>query len=253
MTRNRGKQKPKLRDIIREYPSLEERSAVTEALLGSGPLGPPIVTAILGAALLDLELEKLIRRRFKRRDDKTWTMMTELGAPLSGLNQKIIAGYALGHYDDVLRENLNIVRNIRNVFAHAKKIVSFDHPLIVAELNKISLPARTRSDMHRSLKAAKSLIKTPQACFSVLVFALSSELLKRGNKFTGANLRRRRKRWKTTGLLADVLAGYRPESPKGSGLSSVLRHIASPKIQPQSTILGGYLGLLGDQFRNKDK
>jgi hypothetical protein len=79
-------------------------------------------------------------------------MMTELGAPLSGMNQKIIAGYALGHYDDVLRENLNIVRNIRNVFAHAKKIVIFDHPLIVAELAKVSLPEQKRSDMHRSLK-----------------------------------------------------------------------------------------------------
>jgi len=63
-------------------------------------------------------------------------MLVGDNGPLNSFSSKIIVGYALGIYDEGMRNDLNIVRNIRNVFAHSKRLIQFDHPLIVKELAK---------------------------------------------------------------------------------------------------------------------
>src|SRR5262249_12368025 len=65
-------------------------------------------------------------------------MLVADNGPLNSFSSKIITGYALGIYDESMRNDLQIVRNIRNVFAHSKKLIQFDHPLIVKELGKSS-------------------------------------------------------------------------------------------------------------------
>lgn len=92
MPRGRGKQpKRLLKDVARELPNDEEHAALTRAMTD----GPPIVTAILGQALVEIELENLLRTRLKKQDDDTWDIMTEDGAPLNTFRQKITAGLGL--------------------------------------------------------------------------------------------------------------------------------------------------------------
>lgn len=94
-SRNRGKTKLKLRDLSRHRPTLEETRQIVDALVDS----PPIVTAVLGATLIEQELDDLLRARFSRRDDETWKDLTDEKGPLSTFNSKIVAGYAFGIYD----------------------------------------------------------------------------------------------------------------------------------------------------------
>jgi hypothetical protein len=125
--------KPKLRDLSRIQPEFQEAMDVTNAL---GKEVHPIATAVLGAVMVEHELETLLRSKFQRKDDKTWEMLVADNGPLNSFYSKIIAGYALGIYDEGMRNDLNIVRNIRNAFAHSKRLLHFDNPLIVKELEK---------------------------------------------------------------------------------------------------------------------
>jgi len=128
-----------LRDLIRLQPELQQ-GAVRYALHQEEH---PIATAILGAVMVEHELETLLRSQFKRKDDETWAMLVADNGPLNSFYSKIVAGYALAIYDESMRDELHIVRNIRNVFAHAKKLIHFDDPLIMKKLGKatrLSLP-----------------------------------------------------------------------------------------------------------------
>jgi hypothetical protein len=132
-SRNRGKQKPKLADLSRTSPTWEEAEALFDAFLAA----PPIAKAIIGAAMVEHELEQLLRQRFARKDNETWAALISDHGPLATFDQKITAGYAFRIYDDATRHNLSIVRKIRNTFAHAKKPTTFGHELIAGELRKV--------------------------------------------------------------------------------------------------------------------
>ena len=125
--------KIKLRDLSRIQPEFHEAMDVSNAL---GKEAHPIATAILGAVMVEHELETLLRFRFKRKDDKTWAMLVAENGPLNSFSSMVLAGYALGIYDESMRNDLHIVRNIRNAFAHSKRLIHFDNPLIVKELER---------------------------------------------------------------------------------------------------------------------
>jgi hypothetical protein len=124
---------PKLRDLGR----LELGPADLMALSGTFAKGEhPVARAILGAGLVEHHLELLLRSKLKHKDDETWAMLVAENGPLNSFYSKIAMGYALGIYDKNMRSDFNIVRNIRNAFAHSKKLIQFDHPAVVAELRK---------------------------------------------------------------------------------------------------------------------
>jgi len=128
--------KLKLRDLGHLQLELEDAKALMDAL---GEELHPIATAILGAVTAERNLEILLRSKFKRKDDKTWAMLVEdINGPLNSFSSKIVIGYALGIYDERMRNDLDIVRKIRNAFAHSRKLIQFDDPLIVNELGKAS-------------------------------------------------------------------------------------------------------------------
>jgi DNA-binding MltR family transcriptional regulator len=88
----------------------------------------------------------LLQSKLKHKDDETWTMLVADSGPLRSFYTKIAMGYALGIYDKNIRSDLNIVRTIRNAFAHSKKLIQFDHPAVVAELRKatrLTLPKKS--------------------------------------------------------------------------------------------------------------
>src|SRR5262249_55620203 len=104
----------------------------------------------------------------KRKDDQTWKMLVEdEPRPLNSFYTKIAVGYALGIYDLGMRTDLNIVRNIRNAFAHSPKQIKFDHPAIVKELKKATRSALPKVAW-KGLKA--------QDCYVRLCVSLSLKL-----------------------------------------------------------------------------
>jgi DNA-binding MltR family transcriptional regulator len=166
------KAKLKLRDLSRLQPEFQEARDVRSSVLHKKE--HPIATAILGAVMVEHELEKLLRSKFKRKDDETWKMLVADNGPLNSFSSKIVAGYALGIYDKSMRDDLHIVRSIRNAFAHSKKLIQFDHLLIVKELGKSS----TKFTKVEPSRAASE--------YAVLCCRLSTQLIHKSKSYRRA-------------------------------------------------------------------
>lgn len=185
MSRSRGKKKPSLRDLSRMEPSNEEWKAIIDEIFKA----PPVVAAIWGVAIVDNELEHLLRKRIPRKDEETWKRLTEENGPFSTFYKKIMLGYAFRFYDKTLEENFHIVRKIRNTFAHARKPITFDHELVVAELKKVKLPRAKRSRLYGSLKIVKSLTGGPSTAYANLCVILGTELIRKDTQAIRAKAR----------------------------------------------------------------
>lgn len=151
--KSESKPRTKLRDAMRERPTLSESRALQIAFLSENS---PLCVAIYGQALIESDLDQILRFKLPRNDDGTWIRLTDVGGPLETFNAKILLGYALRLYDDHARTNLNIIKNIRNFFAHSQKILDFNSLPIRNELNKIVTIGGKRSRHYRHLSVAKT-------------------------------------------------------------------------------------------------
>ena len=168
--------KIKLRDLSRLPPEYDDLIALCDALIIPQH---PITTAILGAVIVEHELERLLRSKLNRKDDETWAMLVADNGPLNTFYFKIAMGYALGIYDNRMRSDLDIVRQIRNAFAHSKKLIQFDHPAVVAELRKATRSALPKKSW--KFKAQHLYIHAP-GLYVRLCYWLSMKLVKMYNR-----------------------------------------------------------------------
>jgi hypothetical protein len=222
---SRGRRKRSLRDLSRDEPSPEDSDEIRRLQRE----GPGVVTAILGAAQVEYQLERLIFARLKRRDANTIEALTRDNGPLSGLYAKCVMAHAMGIIDDVILGNINIIRTIRNAFAHAKRPISFETAEVLDELRRIRLPPKSKSELYLDLAFAKKPSPgTGAASFRILVSNIIIQLLNKGTKRfrnRAAYLRRKAKR-RGGGIVAGVsLADYENFRPLTGGLANALAHL----------------------------
>jgi mannitol operon repressor len=108
-------------------------------------------SAVLGAAYLDELLEKLIAS-FLIDDKKaidTLLSSSNPYAPLGSFSTKIIMAYCLGLIDKIQFDDLNILKRIRNLFAHGIHGLDFQNEKISSEIKK--------PKTHRMMKVDKDL------------------------------------------------------------------------------------------------
>ena len=79
--------------------------------------------ALTVTALLEQFLEAAISTHLEINEDEVRQLFDDdRDGPLSTFSRKIAMGYALGVYDSSMKSDLNLIRQIRNAFAHAKCI-----------------------------------------------------------------------------------------------------------------------------------
>jgi hypothetical protein len=241
---SRGKPKPKLRDLSREHASAEESTAI---VMAAQEEGQPIAAAILGAAIVEQELEALLRRRLGCKDDDEWGRLVGEMGPLGTFYRKIAMGRTLRMYEEDVKDNLDIIRSIRNVFAHAKKIIRFDHELIVSELKKVKIP-RTRKRHHQIIRELKY---GPQTSYVSLCVNISIMLLKRQNAAMNAASRHRGRKLKmrTISSLFSQIPGY----PGLNQLGSLAGQLVGPSEQSLTPLLDAFHQTPPTTENNKDK
>jgi hypothetical protein len=150
MPRNRGKNTRERRDLTTNPLTLEERNALLDALLK-----PPeaISKAIIGSMAVEHELEESIRRRFGKISDDDWRIvLSDESGPLGTFDRKIKLAKHLGIFDAVMKSNFDIIRDVRNLFAHSKRLIDFNHPLVAAQLKKIRAPKNAKRSFARIQK-----------------------------------------------------------------------------------------------------
>jgi hypothetical protein len=102
---SKGARKAKLRDYSNISLTTEQSEALRKLLLQYEQHS--ITIAILGAVLVEHELDALLRMRFKRKDNDTWEKLVSDRGPLGTFYAKIVAGYGFGIYDEKVVHDLH--------------------------------------------------------------------------------------------------------------------------------------------------
>lgn len=198
--------------------------------------------------MVEHELDKLLRRKFARKDDDTWEKLVGDKGPLSSLNTKIIAGYAFKIFDEKTEHDLHIIREIRNTFAHARKLLAFNDPLIANKLRSSKL-------MKPSDKVVLHLEAGAASAFKILCYQAIIKLMRRLNRQERASARRRLKE----SPIAQAFLGNLKLSNLGpkERIASVLltpprSHTENPSLATLPPTMGGLFGLSLDKL-GKDK
>lgn len=231
-----SKSKPKIRDLSRETPTDEEFDAVLTAI----EAGPPIVSAILGQSLVELQLDVLLRKQFKKRDEATWNALTDESGPLATLSSKIACGYAMGLFDERTKDWLNRIRGIRNAFAHSKVILDFENHLVLKTLRASPPTKSKKGELHKMLRLVRSPKTTGHEAFVALCTAVYVSLIRREIRSLSASNRnlKRSARRRTANVFARAVREYAPPSmTKRSPILSAFDHTDDPNSQaPESSI-----------------
>lgn len=156
----------KLRDLSRRELTWDDYAAVVDQL--EAPDVPDMVAAILGATLVEHQVDQMLRLQLKQTDAKMWGRLTDPTGPLRDFGSKITLGYALGRYEESVAINLGIVKDIRNAFAHARTLLRFEHPTVKAALNRAA-PIRYRK---RHLTVATLAIGPEKRAYLELCFSI---------------------------------------------------------------------------------
>lgn len=198
MPRNRGKKAREKRQIATRELSMEERSALMDALIE-----PPLAVsyAIIGALTVEHELELSIKARLRKISQEEWeTILSDHEGPLGSFDRKIkFAGY-LGILDASVQTNLDIIRNVRNRFAHTKRLITFEHSFVADELTKIVSHKGQRKKFAQSKKMA------PQWRFTmVCLHCIEAMSKKRFGNHAAAHKAWMKRRSQTPGTFSGLL------------------------------------------------
>ena len=89
---------------------------------------PDRVAAIVAASFLERAIEDTIVSRLKRQDKETLEKLFDDSGdgPLATFDAKIRMAYALGVFGPTTKHDFDVIRRIRNTFAHSIIDVSFD-------------------------------------------------------------------------------------------------------------------------------
>lgn len=128
------KKKISLQSLSREFPPQEE----IFVLLSSISEMDSRAAVLIITSILDHMMESAISLFFVDLSEKKFTSVFRSGrAPFSDLSSKIIISNALGILDDDAVVQLQMIRRIRNAFAHTVRMIDFDSPVIADECNKL--------------------------------------------------------------------------------------------------------------------
>lgn len=179
----------------------EEMNEIVSVTLGSMS---PTVVVIFGMAAVEHEIEEILRQVFKGiKKEDAWEKLVTSEGPLGSFYKKTLTAAGLGLIKSDLTHNIHCLRRIRNIFAHPKRVIDFDHESVSSELRSVILPGQ-HSRYYKKLKKAK-LAKNGRESFLGLCFAIIHQLIDRrirGYKATAKNRARARQR-----LYANALFG----------------------------------------------
>jgi len=93
--------------------------------------------AIVLGSLVERTVEQRLLAALPRHDERTAERLLARDGPLSSFYGKNQLGYALGVYDETILQQLEIIRRVRNVFAHSVLPIHFETQEIIDQVKKL--------------------------------------------------------------------------------------------------------------------
>jgi DNA-binding MltR family transcriptional regulator len=104
----------------------------------------PRSAVILLTSQLELFLDDAIFESLARNEDDLIARLIDSNGPLSSFSSKILIAYALGVISKDTRGDLDILRNVRNEFAHSPRPIDFYTPEISDRIENLKCIKRKK-------------------------------------------------------------------------------------------------------------
>ena len=133
------------RDYIREEPSNNDLPTMEQEFYGESDRA---VALLQGAALgisLQAAILKKMRTNLTTEDEKK---LFEGNGPISTFSARILIGFALNAFGKKTRHDLDLIRELRNAFAHVRKPMKFDTPQVSDMCSGLFIPDMNGLAMH---------------------------------------------------------------------------------------------------------
>ena len=144
---SKGKTKLSLHSLTREPLRPEEHPELLSELLS----GTDRSTALVGCAMVDAALVVALTTRFVAMDgDEFNGLFYSQNGPLFSFAARIKIGRAIGIYGAKLQRMMNTIRQVRNVFAHSVRPLTFANDLVAKECALLP-DAKLKPELEHSL------------------------------------------------------------------------------------------------------
>lgn len=145
--------------------------------------------AVVGAAILDVSLEELLRAYLVDDDPELANLLHARNdfAPLRDFGSRITCAYLLGAIDRNARDDLRVVKDVRNRFSHSERGLSFRDGEISKKVAKLKIPDMINAASLESIGIPQPE-PGPRARFLWTVMTLISYLATRTEILSGVRL-----------------------------------------------------------------
>lgn len=135
---------------------------------------------VLGAARLDVSLERLLKKLMHPHPGGSDNLF-DSDRPLGSFSAKIALAYRLGVIDRNFEHALQMIRKIRNAFAHSINVASLSEPPYNGQLNELIRDVKKDGDsfdnMVHQLRQGGFPEKLLNFCAAVIVLLMSLEMV----------------------------------------------------------------------------
>jgi hypothetical protein len=133
---SKGKKKPTLYDLSKEH----LKATDVEAFISELKSESDRACALVGAAAIDHELMSLLMHRMRPlAEDGVNDTFYGKDAVLATLSAKAEIAFLFGFITEKEKKMIDIIRKIRNAFAHSSKKLTFENELVEKEVKKLSI------------------------------------------------------------------------------------------------------------------
>lgn len=132
---SRGRMKPSLYSLPTEQPTTDDLKNIRDEILKSSDRN----AVILASSNLEWQLGRLILHKLPNATPENPGKLLDRDGSLSGVFAKNHLGFALGLYDKDTLYDLEVIRRIRNAYAHTPRPITFRNRLLADECNKLKL------------------------------------------------------------------------------------------------------------------
>ena len=101
-------------------------------------------------------LERKLQALFTKGNSRNRQRLFDLNGPFSSFSSKILAAYTIGWIDSDVFHDLELLRKIRNKFAHTIDVKHFEDVEVKKLFNEFKIPHRYYSDWSELSAAATS-------------------------------------------------------------------------------------------------
>jgi hypothetical protein len=168
------------KQYTRETPSVDDLPAMEQEFYGEGDRAVTILQAALVETILESSIERVLQLDLTREAAKE---IFQFEGPIGNFSGKITTADALGIFGPKTRHDLDLIRLMRNQFAHCRKPLKFSTAVVSNVCKNLWLPdipgiSLTPMSLLRITAAEKVDMRDPKtryitSCHSIAVHLLS--------------------------------------------------------------------------------